>query len=56
MCDDNSRMIGIPLTLITIVSKMVDPMIGLTIISICSSSTYSPLIVYYSLTIVSLRI
>ena len=56
ICDDNSGMIGIPFRLITIVSKVVDPMTGLSIISICSSSTNSPLIAYPSLSIVPRRI
>ena len=40
LCDDNSGMIGILFTVITIASKVVDPMTGFTIISTCSSSTF----------------
>ena len=51
MCDNNSGVICVLFILITIVSKVVDPMTGLSIISICSSSTF-----LLSLSIVPLRI
>ena len=50
-CDKNSEVICVLFILITVVSKVVDPMVGLSIISTCSSSTYSPLIVYPSLSL-----
>ena len=51
ICDDNSGMIGISFILMTIVSKVADSMTGFSIISICSSSTYSPVIVCPSLSL-----
>ena len=50
-CDKKSEVICVLFILIIIVSKVIDPMTGLTIISICSSSAYSPLIVYPSLSL-----